>query len=164
MWLHHLSSFTGTVALSFFDAIGTTILGWILGLAFLCGVTLSTVRALHTKEGWDAVKRHWHEEKKFAIIYAFWCALISYGPVLVWKVGQAVYEDHMLLVRRSHSERATLSGQEMVFSKQQQTCLNNLTVSQHALRDKESLVGSLQSALASLAGPQSQQELISLLA
>ncbi len=52
----------------------------------------------------------WREEYKGPMRFALWCSLVIYGPVVIWSVGKAVYEDHEGLVGRSKAQRLTITA------------------------------------------------------
>lgn len=157
MWLRHFFGFAATFLSYFFNAIGTTVLGWVLDLAFLGGIAIPTFRTLHSKEGWEAVKSHWEKETKVAITYALWCSLIIYGPVAIWKLGQAAYDDHESLVARSREQRSALNTLKSEGEARYVSCSTDLSAIKGTLKDKQSLADSLQAGITSLQGPQAQQ-------
>jgi hypothetical protein len=100
MWISHFSSFFATFLSYFFNAIGTSFLGFCLGVSFAAFTTLATLRRVEKLHGRDAMLKHWREDGRVALRVSLVCALIIYGPVAVWKLAQAVYDDHQGLVKK----------------------------------------------------------------
>lgn len=157
MWIRHVLSFAATCLSYFFTAIRGTVLGWVLDLVFLGGIAFLTLRALHSNEGWAAMVTHWEKEKKVAIRYAIWCSLIIYGPVALWKVGQAIYDDHMNLVGGRSAQSRSYTTERTLLVDSFGRCQVELQSVGSSLRDKQSLADSLQVGITALQGPQAQQ-------
>jgi len=98
MWLHYLLNLLASAASVFFNAIGATFLGVLVDVAFAGSVAFIALHKKRRDEGWGAMLNHWRKEYKAGIRFALLSALILYGPVIVWSVGKAVYEDHEGLV------------------------------------------------------------------
>jgi hypothetical protein len=105
MWLHHLLNLLASAASIFFDAIGTTLLGRLVDLAFAVSVAVVVLHNKRRKEGWRAMVNHWRQEYKEGIRFTLWCVLILYSPVVIWSVGKAVYDDHEYFVGHVQSQR-----------------------------------------------------------
>jgi ABC-type sulfate transport system permease subunit len=82
MWLQHLFSFAGTVLRAFFDAIGTTLLGRLVDLAFAVSIAVAALRSVHREKGPRAMLNHWKDNYKAGVKFALCCAIIIYSPVL----------------------------------------------------------------------------------
>ena len=126
MWIHRLLSFLITCASYFFNAIGTTFLGWILDLGFLAATTLFFIRRIHREHGRDAVLTHLKEDRAKTVKIALWCSLVIYGPIAIWKVGQAMYNDHMGLAataqRLRREKQEAIADGDTKFRELQITC------------------------------------------
>jgi hypothetical protein len=122
MWMQHLSSFIGSVAHVFFEAIGTTILGWIVNGAFAASLALTALNKINRQQGWRAMLNHWRKEYKRALKFSLWCAVIIYSPIFVYSVGKAVYEDHEGLVHRSHDLREVVNGDALTLQHTKDEC------------------------------------------
>jgi hypothetical protein len=108
MWIQHLFSFIGTILHIFFDAIGSTLLGRLVDIAFGASIAIAVLLKTKREQGWRPMLKHWQEEYRSALKFSMWCALIIYGPILVWAIGKAVYEDHLGLVTRSRIQRSSI--------------------------------------------------------
>lgn len=122
MWIQHLLSFIGSFLRIFFDAIGTTILGRLVDLAFAASVVVTALWKVKEQNGWRAMLVHWQQNHKAGLRFAAWCALVIYGPVIVWSIGKAVYEDHQTLVARSQSQRRQIHTDEGALRDAQNGC------------------------------------------
>lgn len=122
--LAHLGHFIGTVIGIFFGAIGSTLLGLLIDGAFAASLAAATLYKKSRVEGWRAMLMHWRKEYKAGLKFAIWAALIFYGPVVVWSVGRAVYEDHQGLVDRYREQRAALQRERADDSEHLIECRN----------------------------------------
>jgi hypothetical protein len=98
MWFSHLVNFLWTILHVFFSVLGTSVIGFVtvlLDSIASLGVTLYRVLR---KQGIEAVRQHWRDTAKIALQTVGWVTLIIYGPILLYSVGRAVYEDHSYLV------------------------------------------------------------------
>src|ERR1700730_514855 len=110
MWIHHLFSFIGAVIQVFVDLIGTTLLGLFVGIGFAVATGLATMFRIRRNHGREAMVKHWNEDVKTALRVSGVCAVVIYGPILLWSVGRAAYVDHQGLVRRSREQRIIISS------------------------------------------------------
>ena len=110
MWLHHLLNLLASAGSIFFNAIGTTLLGRVIDIAFAISLAITVLYKTHREQGMSAMMKHWRQEYKAGIHFALWCALIIYFPVAIWSLVKAVYEDHLDLVTRSRVQRSLISG------------------------------------------------------
>ncbi|MGA3373002.1 MAG: hypothetical protein ABSC48_14695 [Terracidiphilus sp.] len=118
MWLQHLFSFFGAVVQVFFDAIGTTVLGRVVDLAFAFSVTAAALRSVHRESGWRAMLDHWQSNYKAGVKFVLWCAFIIYSPVILWSIGRAVYQDHVGLIEKARSQRVSAEDQKKLLEAQ----------------------------------------------
>ena len=98
MWLEHLLNLISTAASIFFVAIGTTFLGRLIDVAFAVSVVVVALDKERRDAGWAVMLNRLRQEYAPGIQFALWCALILYGPVVIWSVAKAVYDDHQFLV------------------------------------------------------------------
>ncbi len=145
MRLHHLFSFLGTVASYFLNAIGTTFLGIVLGIAFAIATGLAAFYRIHKLHGRAAMLAHWKNDGKVASRVAVICALVVYTPILLWKTTQAVYDDHESLVSRSRIQRSTIAGNEQRIQGVQQSDLAKYNELRISCAGVQGMNGQLQS-------------------
>lgn len=131
MWMVHLGHFLGTVIGTFFSAIGTTLLGLLIDGAFAASIAVATLYRKRRTEGWIAMLKHWRQEYKAGLRFAFWAAVIIYGPVALWSVGKAVYEDHRGLVARSQEQRIAIKVEAQKLQVQTDSDAKNITACQN---------------------------------
>ena len=98
MWVH-LGHFFGSVMGVFFNAIGTTLLGILIDLAFTGSIAAVILYQKKQTGGWRLKFDHLRAEYSSNLAFAFCVAAAVYTPVVVWSVGEAVYEDHTGLSR-----------------------------------------------------------------
>ena len=108
MWLQHMFSFIGTIVRYFIGAIGTTVVGWLVDLAFASSLAIAVLFKKNKEHGWRAMLDHWRREYKEGIRFALLCALIIYMPVIIWSIGKAIYEDHEYFVGTAKNLRASI--------------------------------------------------------
>ena len=97
MWTH-LGHFIGFVLGIFFNAIGTTLLGRIVDIAFAASIGVAVLYQKKQEGGWRLMFNDWREEYKAGLKFALWAAVLIYTPVVLWSVGRAVYSEHQNLV------------------------------------------------------------------
>ena len=110
MWIHHLFSFIGTVLQVFVDLIGTTLLGLFVGIGFALATVLAAMLRIRRNHGVQAMVKHWNDDVKTALRVSGVCALVIYGPILLWSIGRAMYVDHGGLVQWSREQRTVISA------------------------------------------------------
>lgn len=105
MWLQHMFSFIGIILRLFFNGIGTTVLGWLVDLAFASSLAIAVLLKTNKEHGWHAMLNYWRQEYKHGIRFTLLCAFIIYMPVIIWATGKAIYEDHQYFVGTAKKER-----------------------------------------------------------
>jgi len=98
MWLHHLLNLLASAGTIFFTGIGNTIAGWLIDAGFAVSFAVAALHKKKQENGWLSMLAHWREEYRPAAKFALWCCLVFYGPVVIWSVVKAVYEDHQYFV------------------------------------------------------------------
>lgn len=99
MWLDHLGSLLVSAGKAFMTAIGTTPLGFVLGLACAVCIIGFTLGYIYLKSGRQVALAHWKDDARIALAMIPLCALVIYGPVFSWEVAATIYSDHVSLVR-----------------------------------------------------------------
>jgi len=99
MWVH-LGHFLGVCIATFFDAIGTTLLGRIVDLAFAVSLAVAILYKKQKQGGWRVMLDHWSSEYRAGLKFALGAAVVIYTPVIIWSVGKAAYVDHTGLSAR----------------------------------------------------------------
>jgi hypothetical protein len=117
MWIQHLFSLIGTTIRIFFDAIGSTLLGKLVDCAFAGAVGFVILLKVRKKSGLRAMIQHLLNQYGDPLKFALWCALIVYGPIYIWSVGKAVYEDHQGLVASLRKERNAIGLDAAILQK-----------------------------------------------
>ncbi len=132
------------------SSLGST---WI-GLLFPLLVFLITQAVILSKDGWDAMRRHWKTNVKRGIAVT----VIAWSLFFVWCFTRTTFDDHMTLVGQVASLNSTIASDAEVRERAVSGCETNLKEARSSLYDKESLAESYQRAFTALQAPQLQQQ------
>lgn len=110
VWIQHLFSLFGQFVSNLFNALGTTVLGWLANVGVLAVTTCFTLLRIRREEGRGAMVKHWKEDGQVALKVGVWCSLVIYGPLIIWQFGRTVYEDHMGLVARAYQQAILIAN------------------------------------------------------
>lgn len=106
MWLPHLLHLLKrAVHLFFRDAIGSTFLAELLLVILALLPKLVSLFRILKRHGFNAMLARWKQYRWYAGKVTLVCALVIYVPIFIWKIGEAVYEDHMSMVESVRAQK-----------------------------------------------------------